>query len=73
MRDEQIWHGEERGVHDSRRPREDEHAPLGLSQRHEHHPHAVDQLAADVNRFSPRVRFILIGAVINWRKMARLT
>ncbi len=53
VRHQEVRHGEERGVHDAGGPREEEDAPLGPGGRHQHHPHAVDQLAADVDRLGP--------------------
>ncbi len=53
MRDQEIRHGEERGVHDPRGPGEEQHAPLGPGGGHQHHADAVDQLAADVHRLGP--------------------
>ena len=47
--DDDVWHGEEGGVHDAGRPGEEEDAPGRLGQRHQHHPARVDQLTNHVH------------------------
>ena len=47
--DDDVWHGEEGGVHDPCCPGEDQDRPLGAGEGEADHARGVDQLAADVD------------------------
>ena len=50
---EEVGHGEQRRVHNSGRPREDDDAQFAARRCHADHPDCVHQLTAHINRFSP--------------------
>ena len=53
MGDEEVGHGEERGVHDAGAGGEDDDGHAVPQGGHEHHTQGVHQLTADVHRSCP--------------------
>lgn len=52
---EEVWHGEERRVHDPGCPREHNHSHLVLHERHQEHAHGVEQKSPHVHPFGSAI------------------
>lgn len=52
---EEVWHGEERRVHDPSCPREHNHSHLVLHERHQKHAHGVEQKSPNVHPFGSAI------------------